>query len=296
MSFSSTSIPAAEAAARALGKPQMMGSHAGELPSTFPLWTTGGLATDTDVSAAGYEAWRAFDRSAVERTRPNAAAASIYLVFEIPSGKVFDTLVGLNTFWPLPPTLTLQIANDTAFSSALSTILSGYTPTGGRFGVALASRYTSTGGWGRLRIQFGGATVPELGELWLGQARVLQANPQTPHDERGKISDRRTSGAQTAHPIDVTTYAGRMRLRAQLRGHTTEALDDAATYRAWKLECGAGARPGLYLRDPLGAPNGWALLALDGGVSVPQVLPSGLAEVDLGGVELPPYLSAEGFD
>lgn len=296
MSFSSASIPAAEAAARAAGKAQLMGSHAGELPSNFPLWTTGGLATDADASAVGYEGWRAIDRSAIERTRPNAAGASWYFVFEIPSGKVFDTLVGLNTFWPLPPTLTLQIANDTAFASALSTILSGYTPSGGRFGVALGSRYTSTGGWARLRIQFGGSTVPELGELWLGQARVLQANPQTPHDEHGKTTERRTSGAQTAHPIDVATYAGRMHLRAQLRAHTAEALDDAATYRAWKLECGAGARPGLYLRDPLGAPNGWGLMALDSGVTVPQVSPGGLAEASISGVELPPYLSAEGFD
>jgi hypothetical protein len=192
------------------------------------------------------------------------------------------------------------IVSDAADFSSPSILLADFTPNPDRHigwdvgATSTPQRYSGTG-YGALRMEAAAGFRPEIGALWLGRRRQLRRGPDVPYDERERAS--RVIVADGASGIDIasTDFAGRRVLRGTITPDDSLAtLRDTDTLRSWWTESRQGSAPFLFARAPSSAPSDVGLFKARPSMSIPLLGPV-LRSVQIDGLELPPFLAAEGL-
>lgn len=302
MTWTAANVSAAELAAFADDRPVLVGANALTRPSVSAKWRdTNVNMTFVSFEEPGEGGYLVHSGGATPRSRPsNLGLSTWHLLFELVGE--FDMIALINTNFAGVASLLarVQIADDTAYSSGLTTVLADFTPTGARHiawtlgGGATPQRYTGSG-YGLLRLAAPAGFRPEIGAVWLGRRRQLRRGPDHPYDERARVSALVAGDADGGFEVPGELYAGRRELRATLTPDDTDAtLRDTDTLRAWWRECRQGSAPFLWARAPSSAPTDVALLRARGGMAIPDT-GAGIRQAQLDARELPPYLAAEGL-
>lgn len=248
MTWTSSAFSAAETAARAAGRPLLIGSHLGD--GTTPIWTSDtGAATDTDEAATGAEGYYAVDRKGSRQSYPTTAATEWWFVLGEVAGD-FDTLALINTNLASLAiaggiVCEVEVADNAAFSLNLETVYSA-TPTQDRWCDRLDERWSGFG-YARLHFTAGTAFVPRLGEAWLGRSYQLRGGIRTGRDVYGLRSTLGLTATEGPSVISRARALGAHRWPASIRVlDTAPTLLDSASVRAWWADIDYGARPFLY--------------------------------------------------
>lgn len=258
MAWSSADLSADEIALAAADKPLMVAVHALESPQIARWDADGSLAAGADISATGFPATRAYDRLTGLRTKPNAAATTQYLAFQLAaSPAAFDCIfIQDHNFGAIGGlTVSVEIANTADFVTGLAEIAS-WTPGGSNarladlvLGGATAQRYS---GVPYLRVKItGGSHTPEIGEVWAGKRTQLRYFPDVPYDRLALASD--TASHVTRSGIETRTvrYRGQRIIEAPF---TMSLPADHADITTWFADCAHGTKPFVWCERPASAP------------------------------------------
>jgi len=239
-------------------------------PSTA-IWSeeTAGTITDTDRSDSSAPALRAYD-SLVGLATYHAAATTDdvwYYVLDLGTTVTIDyaAIIGHNFGTIGGVTITLEIANDGAFSSNLKTIATWTTPTTDNRLIELTLKHTGTDAleysglqYARLKISKVGTNItPQIGELILGKQYQLQHRPANGFDPtslHGESEIVRTSGGVVYKTL---RYDRRFDLNATLTEKDTNRVNDLIN---WYKNSGRGF---IWIWEPNSAPNTWQFMIRD---------------------------------
>lgn len=290
MTWSSASSLALETSTRALDRPVLVGSHVYDPSVMRPLWSNGsGLSSDTDISGQG-PAYYAVDRSKYRQTNPDDTNTSFYLVFAW-SG-TFDTFAFLNTTLQSVSgiSVSIQIANDGAFSSALTTIATGIAPTSSEY-LGFMSTVYSGSGYVRVRFTAPAGFTPYIGEFWLGRRRQLRAGLADHHDPDARAS---TAFVQDDGSTASVKALATGRREPEIMIHTNDrdaTLLDQSTLRSWWSDIGYGSRSFIWCPNPATAQDTAYLCRTNAkDLDLPKIGPVGGRDFEQQFQELPPYL------
>lgn len=288
-------------------KPVLIAANAVE-NSTSAVWyttATANITSTTDLAATDYPSNRAYDRWIHSVTKPNAAAATYYLGFDLSATAAsYDcAMIGGHNFAGLGITVTIEIADVNTFNTNLHTIAT-FTPsstskrlvtydlhhTGSDPMRYTVDTSTPDGRYARLKIvKATGTFVPEIGEFWLGRRRHLPAKFQSTLDDKrtvSKVSDFESrSGVSTRYTFH----------RGQTQRAGSAIIDGAAnisTVDSWWSECDQGTKPFLFCEHPSTDPQSTQLMHQLGGLEFPLVR-AGARELALEMREVYPFTETE---
>jgi len=258
--YSAANVDTADVARAAADKPLLVATNALESPAADARWTMDGVYSGQDYADEAYPTRWAYDRRTNLWTRPlsSASASTWYLCFQVDPDTAFDVaaIIGHN-FDTLNATVSLQIAEDEAFSVNLVTLCS-WTPTtltrrkvSRALGIPTypAAQQFSSVFWARLKVtQAGGTPIsPQVGEVILGQRRQLYYKSRIPIDDQAQQSDttdtRAKSSARTRY---VRSHGQAITTIRRAVGTTAEV----SVIRSWFDDCEHGTKPFLYIEDP----------------------------------------------
>ena len=254
MAYTETAIDSAELALATADKPIISGLNAMHLDGVDARWTPGGTFT-TDESDADFPAARGHDRLTQYPTKGDAGGTAWYYVVSLPAATEYDFLAFTgHNFNDLTTALaTVQMADDTAFSTNLISPWGPVSLDGNKRRIALLSNRYTGAHYLRLRILTGASEIPEIGELILGRRRQLSRKPNRPYDTAGPhltmgAGFRSQSGVDTFYPHS----RGQRIVRANLNPDTTA---DQATLRAAFSDSDYGTEPAIWIEQPDTAPE-----------------------------------------
>ncbi|MEK0431764.1 MAG: hypothetical protein RL139_1568 [Gemmatimonadota bacterium] len=296
MAYAIGTLSAGNQSAYLADKPLFLGRNALAYYNAAPQWRTGGSGTwaETDTTNSTWPTSLTYDRYQHIASRPAGSSASLfYLLLDLDStaGESIDSVAILgNNFCSYSGntvTVTIQIADDSTFSSNVRTIATwtcNYSalgsqrltcwnlgPSGGAYEVYTSLRYA------RLRIQgstnFSSATPPEVSELILGRRRQMSAAPDEPWDPYGFESDVIDHRGGTGVDTRYTRVEARRHLRPTWTPSPSDrySLDDAATVLALYRDTAHGTRPFLWCEAPYSSPFIAQWMLASGGFSLPYV-------------------------
>jgi len=279
MAWSSAALASYETARLALDKP-LIAAQAIPVSPSYAKWVeeaqvaAGNITTWTDRSATANPARRAYDGYPGYITKQSGTNDDIwYYCLDLGALTAFDCafLVGHNAgTLGLVNDLVLQVADDNAFSTNLTTV--------GNFGqpsddTRVADLTLVDGGTtSRITAQYvwlkwdktGTNITPEIGELILGRRRQLEYKPIRPYDEYA-LSESSELVDTKGGVIHKSLYARRGR---ELAGDlwvtdSTYLADLVAFFRACR-------GPFVWVENPSSAAASWNLMMREGGLSIPQ--------------------------
>jgi hypothetical protein len=274
MAYSTTDLSAAaQTTAATAGKPFVLpaGSVANGLSEhtgdTTVTWSTTATAV-SDITETGYPTSRLWDTHNHLVSRPSTTGYSIiYLLIttEIP---VFDTIfIGGHNLHSAAgaATLTIQIADNAAFSSNLRTLVSY-----AGFGTSKNARLCffnigPTGGGGaveqysdvvylRIKIDKGSSFTikPEIGEIVFAKREQLSQRPDVPFDDEAFSSSvvdfHSKSGVLTRYVLN--TGQRFFKHQHSPTGADAYGMDDITSIRDWYKNTKRGVEPFIYVPDP----------------------------------------------
>ena len=270
-------------------KPVLISSNVVENSSSGVWYTTAtaNITSTTDLAATDFPSNRAYDRWIHSVTKPNAAAATYYLGFDLSATTAnYDcAVIGGHNFSGLGITCTIEIADANTFNSQLHTIATFLPTSTGKRLVTYDLHHTGSdpmrytvdtttpiGRYARLKIvKASGTFVPEIGEFWLGRRRHLPFKfEETLDDKRteSRIADFESrSGVNTRYTFH----------RGQARRTGSTLVDGAAnisTVDSWWSECNQGTKSFLFCENPSTDPQATQLMHHLGGLDFPLVTAS----------------------
>ncbi len=275
MAWSSAALSASELALLAADKP-ILGGYAQLRKYDRGRWCAGANPTfsTTDDTDTAFPFIRALDGKAGYVTKPNLGGTAWSMLFDFYNstdskyGIDFDAvgLVNHDLFNDGVTSLTVEIADDTSFSSNLQTIATENPTTWGSDARRMLLDLHHTGGSPLryssvyyVRISMTKATdfLPEIGEVVFLRRRQLRYRPDVPFDPAQYRS--RSSVYKSPQGV-VTRYNeyGDQRVVSAEWG-----LDDAADYadlRSWWQDCYYGREPFVWLYNPSTLPHAFHLM------------------------------------
>jgi len=325
VAWSSAAISAGEQAAYLADKPLLIGTNAAESYSNAAKWvgwTSGGRdygqSSDTTCTQADEPTAWTHNRSAAERSGPSAVASArgYALIFELDGTVDFDSIVLANHNFAAvtaahTATVDVWIADDGSFGAAPRRIArwSSSLLTGPRLvsydlndlvtpGAGVYARFSGVT-WLQVAVYAAStvATLPKIGEVWLGRRRQLGEAPWAPWDADGYESDVVDAYARSGAGARVVRSSGGRVWRPRW---TSQGTDDphglsigGAVRTWWTSDLEHGSKAGVWVPQPYSAGNQAHLVLPSPSLRLPQ-RPASLADVELELRELAPYRSGEG--
>ena len=259
MAYSSAAVNATDLALAAADKPFFVPKNrARDTSYSFGWRVSGSFASGSDATDALGSVDRAVDGFDHARTFPNAGYSAIYWICDFgAAGIALDwfALMGVNGI--AGATVTLQIADNDAFSSNLVTLATTtadakrivfpvLTHLGGGALQYLTVRFL------RVLFQAGGAIIPAFGEMWCGTRLQMDRAPNRPYEPLGFSGD----------ADDSRTVSGVMARVVRARGRRALNLSwnpDSTTYQARLqqlfTDSNYGMRPFVYVQAPSASPR-----------------------------------------
>lgn len=254
MAFTSSAVPAAQLLAQGEDAPMVFAENI--LRGVDGFWSSDGTGTGSDLTDPSFPAYFASDGHQHFGTRRTTGTATAhYFVWQISSSDSFDSAYVKLIGSAQPTTVTLQIADNSAFSTNLVTVFSWTGPGGsGRYTGASGSVYTGTG-WCRLVLNFSGLeTAPAIGELVLCQRRQISRRPDqsTGYDDQPYGSSLESWSARGGVNQNYTMARGFSNFRGGFSPDGTDqhGLDDLATFRGIVTESDYLAYPVVWIDRP----------------------------------------------
>lgn len=267
MPWSQSTIPAGEDAARLANKPFLVTPNLlAKRYTQLPQWRVSGRwDTGTDISDYDtYCPWFATDLCADALSAPTSAVlgqSEVSLLFRADNVE-WDTLLLLNhNFHSLGSTLVadFDLSDDDDFDPRRSPAPCTFsTFTNGRRRMAYGGlgvyRFASASVM-RLRLRFTDAstfaTIPRIGEVWLGRRRQLSYmsnEPWDPHHYRAKVDDHEPDGG---HRVRAALNAGGriIEIETVSDGPDLNGHDQAPEILSWYEECEWGTEPSILVFD-----------------------------------------------
>lgn len=303
MAYSSAAVSARELAAAALDYPQLGGKNVvRSVDASGSSWrTSGSWATGSEAQAVGYEARWGHDGYGTGPTRPSSAQLTWYYLLKWAAGAPdIDRVLILGLAGCSGVTVSLELANDNAFTSGLIQLASWAVTTEKRL-AALVLKHTGTDAlryslapYARLKFTKGTTFVPEFTELVLDRRRQLMHKPDAPWAGLDSV----TSGfGESVSLGGIITrnenFAGGIQFNGDLQSN--DSLEQA-DLRAWAKETRWGVRPWAYVENPTSEPNRVLYgFAGEPGFAMPNPpgFPSAVRDFSFSFVESAPFLLEE---
>ncbi len=182
MAVTSALLTAQQLSDVAAGFPFLVGKQSVEDINRAEWRQGGSFASGSDETDTDFPTFLAHDRTAYEKTRPDTAQTTWFLLLEWTGAKLgkFDTMwIVRHNLGTINATIDLQLADDNAFTTNLITLHTS-TPANDKrivdatlFHTGSDARLYSTVEFARLKIVTGGAAIPQIGELWLGDRQQM---------------------------------------------------------------------------------------------------------------------------
>ena len=314
MAYGSAVLASAETTGFNNDKPMFVVQQPGtnNTPSVARWTEAAGATTDTDRTAAGYPANRAFDDFGSVLTKDTASTdTEKYYVLDMGSNTIsFDTLLILgHNFNSVGVTsVALEIADAADFGTDKIEIAK-YTRSGAVDNRILITNLNSEGGsstyssggtprryntarYLRLKIVTDGSTSRqmEIGELILGYRYQLQRNPNVPWDNKGQasiVTDFRSQSGLTRRYVMNRGQA----LRTFATGMATAA--EITVIDNWYAAINEGTRNFVYIETPSSSPQSHLMFMEDAIKNFALVGPTERT-FQMALFEQPPFLAREG--
>lgn len=301
MAWSSAVLTSDEVTLAAADKPLLAAKNAAASVSATSQWrTSGSWASGSDGTHADYPATNGYDFGGDHDTRPSSAQTTWYYLMQWASGAPdFDLAVILgHNFGTIGGlTVTLEIADDNAFTTNLQTIATWTPGTSNDRLVSLSLKHTgsnalrySTVPYARMKLTKGSSFTPQFTEIWLGRRRQLRHAANRPHGLDNTRSGVSEFVSQSGGMVRTTFYKGQAERRFQWDVANATEISDV---KSWWSESEYGTRPFIYIEKPNANPgDAHFMWSESDGLSLPEVGP-GHRLFDLPMVEQTPFLSAE---
>lgn len=270
MAWSSADIPLGERTLYTADKPIIVALNAIESPQIARWDANGSLADGADIAATDWPTTRAYDRLTGLRTKPNAAATTQYLCFQLAATpEDFDCLFildhNLGTIGGV--TVSLEIADDNTFTTNLTQIESRAP---GSSNKRIASFLLNhTGGavqrysgvpYLRLKMTKGSSFTPEIGEVWLGRRVQLRYKANVPWDPSHFVSDVADHVTRSGILTRTIRHRGKRIIEASFNPDVAADKTDLIT---WFQDTNHGSKPFIWCEDPATTPSDYNVMTLD---------------------------------
>ena len=222
-------------------------------------WTEFGSQTDADLTSPVHYAYRSYDGRAISPTRAQVSGlGTIYFNVQIPPSTI-DTMALLFLRAFSPSTVTVEIADDAAFTSNVATFAGPFTTETGLPRVVRSfagSRYDDVE---FIRIEFvkdagqwNSSNFPQLAEFVLGMGRVLGVGWDYGSDIDPIYVEAAEFEARSGDRTRYIAHRGRHSVKHSqvLSAENFSGLDDVATVRAISDETRGHTLPLLYIPRP----------------------------------------------
>jgi hypothetical protein len=231
-------------------------------------WNATGTFADPDVTSSTYPSYRVADGFDWLATAPNTTANTWYLLFNLGAEIAFDVVAILGHSSLSGATVTVEVADDSAFSSNLDEIYSfGAIGSGTERLIALELLHTGTDArsytarYVRLKFAKGSAFTPYVREVIIGARRQLKENPSRPFDYDSRRSTTERFTANNGQMTDYVLSRGQHVLDALLEPYEEPYLSDMISFFNDDIDC--GVEPFLWIPRPETAPAEAYLMKLD---------------------------------
>lgn len=254
-----------------------------------PQFRTGGsFAAGADGTASGFPGLRVYDGKWHLASKAASAQTTWYFMFDFEANPItFDAVIigGQCATGPVDHgnesiagvTITIEIADDDAFTSNLIDITGAGAPASGASRRLWKELYhTGTDPYRysnvpyvRIKMTKGSAFTPQFGEISFVRRWLLEAFPRIPfaplgYDLRSEVSDFRSrNGVISRNGLALGAKAWQASLNPWQSPYTTNVRD-------WYLATGCGARP-FWWFDTVSGNYDYALMMLEPALSMPNV-------------------------
>lgn len=255
MAYAAANVAAADLALAAADKP-MLGALVVYSATAAEWRTSGSFASGSDGTASGYAASRAYDGYTDLVTKPSSSTTDWYYMLNLSAGSVsFDgvAILGHNFGTIGGLTVSLQIANNNAFSTNLITI-SQWSP--GTSNARLIDIELESGGgtaqeysdveYIRLRVN-GTSGAPEIGELALFNRTQLPWRPDRPYNKNATAQQATIRRSDSGVVTSYTRSRGAKKLSATLTVNGSSKIEEV---HSWWDDTRQGTRPFVWLEEP----------------------------------------------
>lgn len=267
MAYSAANVAAADLTLAAADKP-MLGALVVYAPTAVE-WSEGGSFAGADVTASGYPGSRAYDGLVSVETKPASTDTDYFYLLDLSGDPItFDgaMILGHNFGTAGVTAATLQIADDSAFSTNLVSVATWSSPGTGRLvdlalGSGTAQRYTDVS-YVRLYIQSSPAATPQFTELALFKRTQLQWRPNRPYDET--LTAQRSNQTRT-DAGETTAYVSSRGARRVLATVPVTSAAKITEVKTWWTDTRHGTRSFVWVEYPSSAPSTTTyLVSIDG--------------------------------
>lgn len=269
-------LSAAKLADLANDKPLIVGDHvlrdnrnASGFAASWRRTGSGGFG-DTDDTNALYPVANCYDNGSHTYTKNTTADAQNYLCFNFGSaGASFDSFAlirhNLDSFASM--TVSLQVADNSAFTSNLRTIASWSPGTSTKRLVSV--KLFHTGSTPQLysdvqyaRVKFDGtAGLRHVGQVIFGTRRQLKHAPSVPYDDGERRSNVERLVSSSGVVTSYTYYRGQRRINARINPNAAPYTTDMRAF--FDDDTDHGTQPFLWLETPNSDPQNAAWCYLD---------------------------------
>lgn len=257
MAWSSAALESYETTRLAADKPLVAAQAIPVSPSTA-RWNTAGTVAAADQSDSDYPALRAYDGLVGLDTRTDGTLASTWY-YVIDAGELieFDTWFMNNHNLSALTTITLEIADDAAFTTSLQQIGS-IAPASGRLqdidlnNGAAAQRYSAQ--YIRIKLVDGVNFTPQIGEIILGRRRQLEYCPNRPFNRYSLHNETNVVTTQGGVRHRTLYYQNQFVLNMGFTWDNSDSVDDWVAF--FKQVRGSF----VWVLEPNSAPGSWHLI------------------------------------
>lgn len=286
MAWSTADVGATELALMALDKPIISAANA-LYDADAVEWSAAGSFAGADITLSGYPIARAYDGHTHLQTKPNAAATTQYLLFNLDSAATdidFIAIMGHNFGTIGGLTVTAEISDVSTFSGADPSTkeIASWSPGSSNdrlielelnhsgSGSSNAQRY-STVPYFRLKMTKVSSFTPAIGEIILGRRRQLKHAPNMPWDDKNLSSEVRRTTSVSGVVTQYVFHKGRRELEANFNPHEVTYKDQFETW--FKSDAAFGTRPFIWIDEPSTSPEAYHLMVLEPEFQFPGVGP-----------------------
>lgn len=303
MAYSFADLSATEIADAAADKPLLLGESviaAAKADGAFAAeWSAAGSFAGADITATGYPVARAYDRAWNTWTKPNAAATTHYLLFDLGATvAAFDhCIIGGHNFGTIGGlTVSLEIANASTFATDLIELASWSPGSSNKrlvdlslgHGVDAAPNVYSSVRYLRIKTT-GGSHTPQIGEIILGRRRQVTNRPRLPYDPISADSEVADFESRSGITTRYTLNRGRVVLSPQF---STSATADRTPFTSWWADCAQGTKPFVYIEEPQTTPGAARLMLTQPSFRMPAKTYN-FRTIDLSMSEIGPFYDLE---
>jgi len=268
MSWGSAALNSNYVTWMAADKPLLLGENRLRDAITATRWTASHGFSYADVTAADGPISYSYDGYTDLRTySTTAGTAWRYLLFDFSGDSIwFDTIAFIGTnFDSVVSQMLIRIANNSDFSSSLTTIYSDTSVSGDRHiltslyhtGSSPLQYYTVP----YLSIGLYATAAPEIGEIFIGRRTQLKTSPFGSWDRRHLRNQEALVQAAGGPTTKYVYDRGQRLLRASIQAHETARIGDIETFHRDYIQ--HGRYPFVWVDQPTTSPNTGGLFITD---------------------------------